>query len=393
MSELKRTLVADPLAGVQARRARFAWDRRIPLGGPTLFAGTGGIGKSTILAWIIANLTRGTLPGDMEGTPATVALIAAEDDLETTLVPRLQVASADLDRVWILNGRADDGKDSWREHPTIANHLNDLREKLIELGARVLIVDPVVSMQSGNSKELSDVRRDLDRFSALAKELDLAMVWVHHFNKGQGNVSDRMSGSHAYRDIPRSVLLLAEDGDTGQRILSHDKSNYGALQPSLAFVIETATIEVGEGETAEVGRATFQGESPVDVQDIVSREEKTLGQNGLEILELASAQPTITPADVVELLGCSAGSARTYLARLKKKGDLESPKPGQFTITDPGRVAVSRVAVSRSDATGATVQQARQGVGTVTPLFDTCEIHGHPTRDGLCAHCQLEDVG
>jgi hypothetical protein len=372
---------------VKPKRARFAWDRRVPLGGPTLFAGSGGIGKSTILAWIIGNLTRGTLPGDLDGNPVTVALIAAEDDLETTLVPRLQVASADLDRVWILNGRAEDGDDSWREHPTISGHLNELRDKLIELDARVLIVDPVVSMQSGNSKELSDVRRDLDRFSALAKELDLAMRWVHLLNKGLGNVSDRMSGSHAYRDIPRSVLLLAEDGDTGQRILSHDKSNYGALQPSLAFVIETATTDVGDGETTEVGLATFHGESQTNVQDIVNREEKTLGQNGLEILELASAQNIVTPADVVDLLGCSASSARTYLARLKKRGDLESQQPGQFAITESGRVAVSRVAVSRGNATSATSATAQQGGGTVTPLFDTCEIHDHPRRDGLCARC------
>jgi hypothetical protein len=393
VAEIKRTLVADTLARVKPKRARFAWERRVPLGGPTLFAGSGGIGKSTILAWIIGNLTRGTLPGDLEGKPVTVALIAAEDDLETTLVPRLQVANADLDRVWILNGRAEDGEDSWKEHPTISGHLNELRDKLIELDARVLIVDPVVSMQSGNSKELSDVRRDLDRFSALAKELDLAMIWVHHFNKGQGNVSDRMSGSHAYRDIPRSVLLLAEDGDTGQRILSHDKSNYGALQPSLAFVLETATTEVADGETTEVGRATFHGESQTNVQDIVNREEKTLGQNGFEILELASAQTTVTPADVVDLLGCSASSARTYLARLKKRGDLESQQPGQFAITESGRVAVSRVAVSRSDATSATGATAQQGGGTVTPLFDTCELHGHPTRDGLCARCLEQQQG
>jgi hypothetical protein len=47
-----------------------------------------------------------------------------------------------------------------------------------------------------------------------------------------------MSGSYAYRDVPRSVLLLAQDGDSGERILSHDNSNYGELQPSVAFRIE-----------------------------------------------------------------------------------------------------------------------------------------------------------
>jgi hypothetical protein len=365
VTETKRTIVADPLSKVQPKRARFAWDRRVPLGAPTLFAGTGGIGKSTILAWVVAGLSRGSLPGDLEGTPATVAIVAGEDDTETTLVPRLQAAGADLDRVWLVNAHATDGKEQWREHPTIAGHLQELKKALTELGARVLVVDPVVSMQSGNSKDLSDVRRDLDKFAALAKELDMALIWVHHFNKGQGHASDRMSGSHAYRDIPRSVLLLAQDEDSGERILSHDKSNYGELQPSLAFTIATAEVPVADGEVSHVGRAQCLGESELNVQDIVGREERSLGANRIAILELADARDVITPKDVAELLDTSPASARTYLGRLKKSRDLESDKPGQFRITDIGRVAVSRVAVSRDNVTA---QQAQQGLN-ITPLF------------------------
>jgi hypothetical protein len=52
-------------------------------------------------------------------------------------------------------------------------------------------------------------------------------------------------------------------------------------------------------------------------------------------------------------------SARTYLNRLKKSRDLVSDKPGQFCITEVGRVAVSRDNI--------TAQQAQQG--NVTPLF------------------------
>jgi hypothetical protein len=356
VTEVKRTIVADPLALVQPTRARFAWDSRVPLGAPTLFAGTGGIGKSTILAWVISGLSRGLLPGDLEGTPVGVAIIAGEDDTETTLVPRLQAAQADMNRVWLLNGNATDGKDTWKEHPTIGGHLPQLKEKLTEVGVRVLIVDPVVSMQSGNSKDLSDVRRDLDKFGALAKELNMALIWVHHFNKGQGHASDRMSGSHAYRDIPRSVLLLAQDEDSGERILSHDKSNYGELQPSVAFSIETAEVPVADGEVSQVGRAQYLGESDLNVQDIVGREERSLGATRTAILELAESKGTITPKDVAELLDTSQGSARTYLGRLKKSRDLTSDTPGHFSITETGRVAVSR--------DSATAQQ-----GNVTPLF------------------------
>ena len=362
MTEPKRTIVATPLSQIKAKRARFAWDRRVPLGAPTLFAGTGGIGKSTILAWVAAELTRGTLPGDLEGKPVLVAIIAGEDDLEAALVPRLQAAGANLDLVVLMDGKVKHDKGDYREQPTIEHYLGPLEEILIETGARVLIVDPVVSMQSGSSNSLSDVRGDLNPFAALAKELDIAMIWVHHFNKGQGHASDRMSGSHAYRDIPRSVLQLAKDEDSGERILSHDKSNYGDLQPSLAFAIATAEVPVGEGDVTQVGRAQCLGESELDVQDIVGREERTLGSTRLAILELADSQETITPKDVAELLDTSGASARTYLNRLKKSRDLVSDKPGQFRITEIGRVAVSRVARDNI-----TAQQAQQG--NVTPLF------------------------
>ena len=293
-----------------------------------------------------------------------VAIIAGEDDPEAALVPRLQAAGANMDLVVLMDGRAEDGKVFWSEHPTVERHLGPLKETLIETGARVLIVDPVVSMQSGSSNSLSDVRRDLDPFVKFAKELDIALIWVHHFNKGQGHASDRMSGSHAYRDIPRSVLLLAKDEDSGERMLSHDKSNYGELQPSLAFAIATAEIPVGDGDVTQVGRAQYLGESELDVQDIVGREERTLGSTRLAILELADTKETITPKDVAELLDTSPASARTYLGRLRKSRDLSSDKPGQFRITEVGRVAVSRVAVSRDNVTA---QQAQQGI--VTPLF------------------------
>ena len=66
----------------------------------------------------------------------------------------------------------------------------------------------------------------------------------------------------------------------------------------------------------------------------------------------------------ISLITGQSASARTYLGRLKKSRDLVSDKPGQFRITEIGRVAVSRVAVSRDNVTA---QQAQQG--NVTPLF------------------------
>ena len=134
--------------------------------------------------------------------------------------------------------------------------------------------------------------------------------------------------------------------------------NSNRPSPSLS---QTAEVPVADGEVSQVGRAQYLGESELNVQDIVGREERSLGTTRTAILELAESTGTITPKDVAELLDTSQASARTYLGRLKKSRDLISDKPGQFSITATGSVAMSRVALSRDTAT------AQQG--NITPLF------------------------
>jgi len=390
VSETKRTIIATPLATVRPEVPRFAWDRRVPIGGPTTFAGTGGIGKSTILAWLVAGLTRGTLPGDLEGQPCNVGVISTEDHLASVLVPRLMAAECDLDRVIDLKARAEHEGEEWTENPTIAQDLTRLRERLVEKGVRVLIVDPVVSMQSGSSNDLADVRRDLNRLAALAYDLDLAVILVHHWNKGQGNASNRMSGSHAYRDAVRSVLNLVEDEDTSHRILGVDKSNYSNAReiPTLAFSIATTEVQLGDEQTATVGRAECLGETDVTVNDVATRTESNLGATAQDILELASERETVTAKEVSELLGCSGSSARQYLNRLKKKDHLQSVQVGTFQITDSGRAALTG-----QSATGATPRQRDSHPGSVTPLFH-CQTHPqHPNPNGDCARCATDRNG
>jgi hypothetical protein len=127
-----------------------------------------------------------------------------------------------------------------------------------------------------------------------------------------------------------------QDEDSGERILSHDKSNYGELQPSVAVSIESAEVPVADGEVSQVGRAQYLGESELNVQDIVGREERSLGATRTAILELAESKGTITPKDVAELLDTSQGSARTYLGRLKKSRDLISANLDTSAPQRPG---------------------------------------------------------
>ena len=65
-----------------------------------MVAGEKGLAKSTLTnAKLAAAVTRGTLAGDLKGTPSDVLIISAEDDWRTVIKPRLVAHGADLERV------------------------------------------------------------------------------------------------------------------------------------------------------------------------------------------------------------------------------------------------------------------------------------------------------
>lgn len=65
----------------------------VPLGTSTLIAGQGGLGTSTWLMAVAAQVTTGKLNG---GQPAHVIVVSYEDTIEEILRPRAEAAGADL---------------------------------------------------------------------------------------------------------------------------------------------------------------------------------------------------------------------------------------------------------------------------------------------------------
>ena len=87
----KRGLEVLCLADVQAKPIEWLWKNWVAVGKVSILAGEGGIGKSTILCDLAARTTTGnTWPDHEAGTaPGSVIILAAEDDVEDTLAPRL----------------------------------------------------------------------------------------------------------------------------------------------------------------------------------------------------------------------------------------------------------------------------------------------------------------
>ncbi|WP_315584962.1 AAA family ATPase, partial [Actinomyces viscosus] len=231
------------------------WDGCIPMGAVTVLSGAGGVGKSTITSWLAARVSRGALPGALEGRPGNVLMVQSENDWGSTSVPQLEAAGADLTRVLHLEkdeavaraelnallGRLPDGGGPAArarvDGASASEYVIQLprdRELLLAaaLGcdARLIVLDVVTSMfEPGlDTNSLVDVRRVLDSLGEVARLCDCAVVALHHWNKGEGTDGARMSGSTAFRDAVRCVWLAAKDAETGDVVLAQDKYNASA---------------------------------------------------------------------------------------------------------------------------------------------------------------------
>ncbi|MEW1834534.1 AAA family ATPase [Microbacterium sp. NPDC079995] len=337
----RRKLVATPLAGREGAATEWAIDRMIPMGVVSALAGRGGIAKSTVLALLTAYWTHGGLPGDLRGKPTGVMIVSGEDDIDHQLVPRLRAAGADLNYVKALEVSMEkDGEDE--EIPTVLDLGTDLRdlEALIEeTGTRILIIDPIVSFIDGNPDRVKEVRTALDPLAAMARRLNIAVIVVGHFRKsGGGPAGDMMSGSHAWRDIVRSLMLMAVDAETNERIVTVDKLNYGAAGLSWLFEVETADVPAAGGRTTSVGKAVLKGESPTSVQDLMDRErDSSRVRNarynlawGIRKVVEANGTPITLEAIYEAFSDEEQGAIRTNLTRLVKKGELTRTTQGMY---------------------------------------------------------------
>ena len=81
------------------RPTEFLWEGWLVRGVLNLLVGEEGVGKGVMLAWLIAQITRGRLPGVYKDRPADVLWIGDEDSFAHIVMPRLFAAGADLDRV------------------------------------------------------------------------------------------------------------------------------------------------------------------------------------------------------------------------------------------------------------------------------------------------------
>ena len=274
MSETTRQLLLTPMSQVESRRQEFLDSQSlIPIGAPTIFAGRGAVGKSTLALDYAAKVSNGTLEGRYLGQPRTVLLIQHEDDPGTQVKPRLIAAGANLENVITMAVRTETDGIATQSVPYLTEDMPRIREALEETNAALVIIDPLTSSVGGDLHKVQDVRRALDPLAGLCQDYEIAAICLMHVRKGHAATSDKMSGSHAFRDVTRSLLVFAHDEESGQRVVTVDKSSYADVQGlSFAFNLTSMDIPTDDGNITSVARVQLLGVSDISVTDIWGRE-------------------------------------------------------------------------------------------------------------------------
>jgi len=260
--EISSTLLAD----VMSEGVMWLWADYLPVGKLVVLQGDPGVGKSTFTLYCAARVSTGTpFHGATDAAePGDVLVLSYEDNAADTIKPRAEAAAADMSRIHVLHGVG-----QGRDPVTLPDHIAELRAKIIETGARLLIIDPLGAClgRTVDSYVDASVRRLLAPLAQLAEETGCTVLIVRHLVKAVGGRALHAGGgSVGITGAARLVLQIGAAPDNpDERVLAVVKCNVAPHAPSLRYRIATVALE--EGVSAP--RIDWIGTTDVTADDLI----------------------------------------------------------------------------------------------------------------------------
>jgi hypothetical protein len=356
------TLITIRASDIEPKPIHWLWPNRIARGKLNMIAGNPGRGKSQITTSIAAIVTTGNhWPVTRERCEiGSVLILSAEDDGADTIVPRLQAAEADRERVHILTavcaGYTGEGK---RRHRifSLEQDLENLSRKLEELSdVTVLIVDPITAYLGRNtdSHKNSDVRALLAPLADLAAQHDIATILVTHLNKTIGRQAlMRVTESIAFVATPRCNWLVEDDPNNQspdkprRRLFLPLKINIAADITGLAYRVESVTLSSAAGQI-DTSRVSWESEPVTVTADEAVRSDDFRKSCGLRKIDDAKkslkkvlAAGPVLATEVFEWAEAAGFSAATVRRAREEIGVVSEKQPefqGRWTWALPSNM-------------------------------------------------------
>ncbi len=234
-----------PLSSIEPEEVQWLWEGRIPLGKLTVLMGDPGLGKSLLTTTIASTISTGGVFKDGQPvTSSTVIILTAEDGLADTVRPRLDAARADVSRIFALRSVKEKADDLIGRLFQLANDIILLEQAILYTGAKLVIMDPLSAYLGGvDSHKAAEVRAVLAPLSAMAERTGVAVLVVHHLNKGaSANALYRAGGSLDFVAAARSVLGVVPDpNDPERRLLVSVKVNIALRPAGLGYRVKSVS--------------------------------------------------------------------------------------------------------------------------------------------------------
>ncbi len=207
----------------------WAWEPWVPNGFLTVLAGETGIGKSKLALRLVESVVRprdwpngGRGPKD-----AAKALYIDTEGAQAMHVSRMKAAGLPMDRV-LLPGDEGDAH-LYLDDPSTLPFVRLTCEREC---VKLVVVDSLRSGMTGDENS-SEFGEKLGAWSALARDLNIPFVIVHHARKALGDRQmslDRLRGSSAIAALARAVIAIDQPDETTDRLrVRQIENNLGRL--------------------------------------------------------------------------------------------------------------------------------------------------------------------
>lgn len=312
----------------------WLWPYWLALGKMHILAGAPGQGKTTIAVGALAATVTigGRWPDGTRCEPGNVIVCSGEDDPADTLLPRFVAAGGDRSRIFFVQGMREEDGTVYPFDP--ARNMPELERAIAQAGgAKLVIIDPVVSAVTGDSHKNTEVRRSLQPLVDAATAGRFAVLGITHFSKsGQGtDPTQRVIGSVAFSAVARIVLVAAkvrgEDG-ADRRILARSKSNIGPDDGGVEYHLEQVEPLAGIEASRVVWGKMVEGSARSLLTDVEEEAEQAPRDSAAEFLREVLKDGPVS-SKKVKAEAAEAGHAWNTVRRaaddlliIKKKGGM-----------------------------------------------------------------------
>jgi hypothetical protein len=290
------------------------------------FGGASTEGKSPVTLDIIARVSAG-LPWP-DGTenklgPKSAILLAAEDDWSDTIIPRLEVAGANLNNVHRFYVK----QQTVEITPSLDADCQRLGKRIQEIGdVALVVIDPITNYLGTKKMNMEEEIRGgiLMPLSLIARQHGCSIITVGHLNK-RGNeaaVLQRLMGCAAFVGVARDVFIFGPDPDEEDKYAHTMSEMRNKSAPQLKY--RTEAVEVAwDGKESEVIKVKWCGVSHADVDEVVNapkQQEKSITSKAVMLIAGMLRSGAKRKADIDQALKDNGiDPARLEFTRIRKR--------------------------------------------------------------------------